>query len=58
MNNPAAAARQTGRRFIPQTTELEMNCILHVTDEDETLVLEFVDLEDQRNEGILLRLAA
>ena len=27
--------------------------ILQVTDEDETLVLEFLDLDDLRNEGIL-----
>ena len=33
--------------------ETTMNRILEVTDEDETLVLEFVDLEDLRNEGIL-----
>ena len=30
-----------------------MNRILTVTDEDESLVLEFVDLDDLRNEGIL-----
>jgi len=35
-----------------------MNRILQVTDEDESLVLEFVDLDDLRNEGILPRLAA
>jgi hypothetical protein len=35
-----------------------MNRILEVTDEDENLVLEFVDLEDLRNEGILPKLAA
>ena len=35
-----------------------MNRILQVTDEDETLVLEFVDLEDLRAEGILPRQAA
>jgi hypothetical protein len=35
-----------------------MNRILEVTDEDESLVLEFVDLEDLRNEGILPKLAA
>jgi len=35
-----------------------MNRILQVTDEDESLVLEFVDLEDLRNEGILPRQAA
>ena len=32
-----------------------MNRILEVTDEDETLVLEFVDVNDLRNEGILPR---
>ena len=32
-----------------------MNSILTVTDEDETLVLEFTDLDDLRNEGILPR---
>jgi len=35
-----------------------MNRILEVTDEDESLVLEFLDLEDLRNEGILPKLAA
>ena len=33
-----------------------MNRILEVTDEDETLFLEYVDLDDLRNEGILPRL--
>jgi len=33
-----------------------MNRILEVTDEDETLVLEYVELDDLRNEGILPRL--
>ena len=32
-----------------------MNRILEVTDEDETLALEFIDLDDLRNEGILPR---
>lgn len=32
-----------------------MNRILQVTDENETLVLEYVDLDDLRNEGILPR---
>ena len=58
MNNPSAAARRTGRRLPPQTTEIDMNRILQVTDEDESLFLEFVDLEDLRNEGILPRHAA
>ena len=35
-----------------------MNRILEVTDEDESLVLEFVDLDDLRSEGILPRLQA
>lgn len=35
-----------------------MNRILEVTDEDESLILEFVDLEDLRNEGILPKLPA
>ena len=35
-----------------------MNRILEVTDEDESLILEFVELEDLRNEGILPKLAA
>ena len=35
-----------------------MNRILEVTDEDETLILEFVDIEDLRAEGILPRQAA
>lgn len=35
-----------------------MNRILEVTDQDDTLILEFVDLDDLRNEGILPRLAA
>jgi len=30
-----------------------MNRILEVTDEDETLVLEYVNLDDLRHEGIL-----
>jgi len=30
-----------------------MNRILEVTDEDETLVLEYIDLDDLRYEGIL-----
>ena len=33
-----------------------MNRILEVTDDNETLVLEYVDLDDLRNEGILPRL--
>ena len=32
-----------------------MNRILEVTDEDETLVLEYVELDDLRNEGILAK---
>jgi hypothetical protein len=32
-----------------------MNRILEVTDEDETLVLEYVELDDLRKEGILPR---
>ena len=32
-----------------------MNRILEVTDEDDTLVLEFVDIEDLRDERILPR---
>ena len=32
-----------------------MNRILEVTDEDETLVLEFLDLDDLKNERILPR---
>lgn len=35
-----------------------MNRILEVTDQDDTLVLEFVDLDDLRAEGILPRQAA
>jgi hypothetical protein len=35
--------------------ETTMNRILEVTDEDETLVLEFVNLEDLQNERILPR---
>lgn len=35
-----------------------MNRILEVTDQDDTLILEFVDLDDLRNEGILPRQAA
>ena len=58
MNNPHAAVRRTGRRFTSQTTEIDMNRILQVTDEDESLVLEFVDLDDLRAEGILPRQAA
>jgi hypothetical protein len=33
-----------------------MNRILQVTDEDETLVLEYVEIDDLRREGILPRL--
>jgi hypothetical protein len=33
--------------------ETTMNRILQVTDEDESLVLEFVNLEDLQNERIL-----
>ena len=33
--------------------ETTMNRILEVTDEDDTLVLEFVTLDDLKNEGIL-----
>jgi len=33
-----------------------MNRILEVTDEDETLVLEYISLDDLRKEGILPRL--
>jgi hypothetical protein len=32
---------------------MEIPMILQVTDEDETLVLEFLELEDLKNEGIL-----
>jgi len=35
-----------------------MNRILEVTDQDENLILEFVELEGLRNEGILPKLAA
>jgi hypothetical protein len=35
--------------------ETTMNRILEVTDEDETLALEFIDLEDLRDERILPR---
>jgi len=35
-----------------------MNRFLQVTDEDESLVLEYVDIEDLRHEGILPKLAA
>ena len=58
MSNPGAAARRSGRRSFPQTTEIDMNRILQVTDEDESLFLEFVDLDDLRAEGILPRQAA
>lgn len=34
-----------------------MNRILEVTDDNETLVLEYVNLDDLRNEGILPRLS-
>ena len=58
MSNPGAAARRSGRRSSPQITETDMNRIVEVTDEDESLVLQFVDLDDLRNEGIIPRLAA
>jgi hypothetical protein len=35
--------------------ETAMNRILEVTDEEESLVLEFVELDDLRDEGILPR---
>jgi hypothetical protein len=35
-----------------------MNRILEVTDENDTLILEFVDLDDLRAEGILPRQSA
>ena len=35
-----------------------MNRILEVTDEDETLALEFVDLDDLKKEGIVPHLIA
>ena len=35
--------------------EITMNRILEVTDEDETLVLEYISLEDLKDERILPR---
>jgi hypothetical protein len=55
-NNRTAAAQTPGRRLYPQPTEITMNRILEVTDEDETLMLEYVELDDLRKEGILPRL--
>jgi hypothetical protein len=52
MNNRRAAAR-TGPPPSPQPMETTMNRILEVTDDYETLALEFVDLEDLKNERIL-----
>ena len=39
--------------FNPQHSENIMNRILEVTDEDENLVLEYIDLNDIRAERIL-----
>ena len=52
-NNRRAAAQYRAAAFNPQPMETTMNRILEVTDEDETLVLEYVDLDDLRNDGIL-----
>jgi hypothetical protein len=38
--------------------EITMNRILEVTDDNETLILEYVELDDLRNEGILPRYPA
>jgi hypothetical protein len=56
LNNRRAAAHDRAAAFNPQHPENTMNRILKVTDEDETLVLEYVDLDDLRKEGILPRL--
>jgi hypothetical protein len=50
---PGAAARERAAALNPQPMEIPMNRILEVTDEDETLVFEFVDIEDLKDERIL-----
>ena len=55
-SNPHGGGSITGRRLNPQHPEITMNRILEVTDDNETLVLEYVDLDDLRKEGILPRL--
>ena len=48
-----AAAQYRAAAFNPQKMETTMNRILEVTDEDETLVFEYIDLDDLRNERVL-----
>jgi hypothetical protein len=55
MNNRNGGGSDPGRRLQPQAMETTMNRILTVTDLDDTLFLEFVDLDDLRAEGILPR---
>jgi len=56
MNNRTAAAQYRAAAFNPQKMETIMNRILEVTDEDETLVLEYIDLQDLKDERILPQL--
>jgi hypothetical protein len=53
MNNRTAAAQYRAAASNPQHPEITMNRILEVTDEDETLNLEYIDLDDIRNERLL-----
>ena len=51
LNNRTRGGSIPGRRLNLNQRRSTMNRILQVTDEDETLVLEYVDLEYLRNEG-------
>jgi hypothetical protein len=46
-------AGRKARRLSTPTMEIAVNRILEVTDEDETLVLEYLSLDDLKNERIL-----
>jgi hypothetical protein len=53
LNNRTAAAQYRAAAFNSNLMETTMNRILEVTDEDDTLVLEFLDIDDLKNERIL-----
>jgi hypothetical protein len=55
LNNRRAAAQYRAAASTLKHPEITMNRILEVTDEDDTLILEYVDLDDLKNEGILSR---
>jgi hypothetical protein len=55
LNNRRAAAQYRAAASNPKHPEITMNRILEVTDEDETLVLEYISLEDLKDEKILPR---